>query len=104
MSAISQYKKDFFDDCCIELGVELSTHVDISSNMIIHVPQAFESDFHQFWLLMLDSKDDWLENAFKAAGIQVEKTLCTVPDDVLNELKEAFSEFRELNEVIHDHL
>jgi len=72
--------------------------------VVIHVPHALQSDLHQFWLLMLDCEDNRLQNAFETAGIEVKKTLCAVLDDILNKLEEAFSEFRVLNKVVHNHL
>lgn len=104
MSTICQNQKNLLDDGSKKFNIKLSANINVWTNMIIHIPQALQSNLHQFWLLMLNSEDNWLQNAFKAAGIQVKKALSAVFNDILNELEEAFSEFRVLNEVIHNHL
>lgn len=72
--------------------------------MVIHVPQALKADLHEFRLLMLDGKNNRLQNALEWSWIQFEQALSAVLDDVLHKLKEAFSELREWDQVVHYHL
>jgi len=71
MSAVCQNQKDLLDNRGKELNVELSADINISGDVIIHVPHALQSNLHQFRLLVLDSKDDRFKNAFKTARVQI---------------------------------
>lgn len=71
---------------------------------VVELLHALEADLHYLRLLMLHGENDGLNDGQKLLRLKFDHTWCTVLDDVVNEHKEALSEFWKRNEIIFDHL
>lgn len=65
MTAICHYKKYFFGNEAVKIYIKLCANHLVITDVIIHVPETLEANFHEFWLLMLDGKNDRLKDALE---------------------------------------
>lgn len=74
------------------------------ADFVIQVKHALQSNLHTLRLFMLNGKDDGEDDCLESLRIELNHTLSAISNDVMHELEEAFSEFRERNEVIGNHI
>ena len=69
MAAVSHYLQDLFGYVAVKCHVEVSAYHLVVADVIVHIPQTLEANFHELGFLMLNSKDHYLKNQFEGSWI-----------------------------------
>ena len=104
MLAVDEHHHQIRDDSAVEADIELLGNLVIVADHGVEVFQALETDLHNLSLCVLDAKKDRVDDCLELLGFETEHTNLAVVDNAVDELEEADSEVRIVEEIILNNL